>query len=278
VTLTPTVDGRKRVAVVHLPSGYQPTTPVPLVINLHGDGSTGLEQEGFTGMDTTADAETFIVAYPQGAIPFGTGFVWNVPGQPLYGGAAVPANAPNDVSFLEQLVTLLEQSYCINRSQVYATGFSGGARMTSQLGCDASTVFAAIAPVSGLRFPSPCPSTRPVPVISFHGTADPVNPYLGNGQGYWTYSVPTAANRWAVHNGCAAAAARSQPDVGVALTAYAGCTGDSSVELYTISGEGHEWPGGPKLPKRITKPLGPQSDAIDADSTMWSFFAAHPLP
>ena len=228
-------------------------------------------------MNATADADTFIVVYPQGDIPAGSGFDWNVPNEPLIGGAAVPAGAPDDVSFIQQLVTLLEQKYCIDQNRVYATGFSGGARMASQLGCDASSVFAAVAPVSGLRLPTPCPSIRPVPVISFHGTADPVDPYNGNGQAYWTYSVPVAAQRWAAHNQCSATPAVSRPDPGVTLTSYPNCAAGSAVELYTIAGEGHEWPDGPQLPKAITRTLGPQSTAISASSTIWAFFVAHPL-
>jgi polyhydroxybutyrate depolymerase len=266
------------VAIVHLPTGYDRTTPLPLVLNLHGSQSTALAQEAFTGMDATADADSFIVVYPQGGIPSGGGFEWNVPGEPLLGGAAVPAGAPDDVSFIQKLVALLEQKYCVAPRRVYATGFSGGARMASQLGCDASSLFAAVAPVSGLRFPTPCPSTRPVPVVSFHGTADPVDPYLGNGQKYWTYSVPVAASRWAAHNGCGASPDRSQPEPTVALTAYGDCGQDATVDLYSITGEGHEWPGGPHLPKRATKLLGPQSTAISANAVMWAFFEAHPLP
>ncbi len=278
MTLNPTVDGRSRVAIVHLPTAYGPTTPLPLVVNMHGSQSTALAQEFLSGMDSTADADSFIVVYPQGGISAGGGFEWNVPGEPLIGGAAVPAGSPDDVSFIEKLVVLLEQKYCVDPKRVYATGFSGGARMASQLGCDASSVFAAIAPVSGLRLPTPCPSTRPVPVVSFHGTADPIDPYLGNGQKYWTYSVPEAASRWATHNGCVSSPERSQPDPTVTLTAYDGCAGGATVELYSITGEGHEWPGGPHLPKKVTKELGPQSTAISANATMWAFFASHPLP
>ena len=278
VTLRPTVGGRRRTVVVHLPGGAHGSTPLPLVLNLHGSQSTAVDQEAFSGMDATADADTFIVAYPQGDIPSGSGFEWNVPGQPLFGGAAVPTDAPDDVTFLERLVTSLGQRYCVDEHRVYATGFSGGARMASQLGCDASTVVAAVAPVSGLRLPLPCPSARPVPVVSFHGTADPVDPYGGNGQRYWTYSVPVAAGRWAAHDGCAATPERSVPDPGVVLTAYAGCPAGSAVELYSITGEGHEWPGGPPLPRSITRVLGPRSDALSANSVMWAFFVAHPMP
>ncbi len=278
VSLTPAIGGRPRTAIVHVPTGYSAPKAVPLVVNMHGSQSTAAEQEGLTGMDATADADTFIVVYPQADIPAGTGYEWNVPGQPLFGGAAVPAGSPDDVSFIEQLVGTLEQKYCIDQRRVFATGFSGGARMASQLGCDASTVFGAVAPVSGLRLPTPCPSTRPVPVVAFHGTADRVDPYTGNGQKYWTYSVPVAAGKWAVHNGCPKSATNSTPAAGVSLTTYAPCSAGSEVQLYSIVGEGHEWPGGPSLPRSLTRALGPQSSAISANDVMWAFFVAHPLP
>ena len=229
-------------------------------------------------MNATADSDGFIVAYPQAAIPEGSGYDWNVPGQPLLGGGSVPANAPNDVNFLQQTITTLEAGLCIDTTRIFVTGFSGGARMTSQLGCDLSTVVAAIAPVSGLRFPDPCPATRPVPMISFHGTADPVDPYGGNGQAYWTYSVQTAAQRWAASEGCASAPAVVHPPPGIQVTSYIGCKDDSAVSLYTVIGEGHEWPGGPHLGSGYTAILGAQSNAINANDTMWQFFSSHPLP
>jgi len=270
---TLTIGGRP--VIVHVPAGGG-TKPLPLVLNLHGSGSDGAQQELFTGMDATADADGFVVAYPQGAIAVDGGYAWNVPKEPLVTGGAVPKGTPSDVAYLASLVTQLESRYCIDRTRVYATGFSGGARMASQVACDLSTTFAAVAPVSGLRFPSPCPSKRDVPVLAFHGTADAVDPFAGHGLGYWTYSVPTAAARWAAHDGCAAQAV-PMTNPGFSVTTYTGCRQGSAVELYAISGEGHEWPGGPALPKRITKLLGPQSQAVSADTLIWRFFAAHRL-
>jgi polyhydroxybutyrate depolymerase len=277
-TLTISVDGHPRTVIVHAPAGYTGSTKVPLVLNMHGSGSTALEQEGFTGMDGTADADGFIVAYPQALLPEGSGFDWNVPGVPLVGGKAVPAGAADDVAFLTQLVSQLQSRYCIDSTRVYATGFSGGARMASQLACDSSTTFAAVAPVSGLRIPTPCRPARPVPIVAFHGEADPVDPYGGHGQAYWTYSVLQAAQGWGRQNGCSPTAATSPTGPQVTLTSYSGCSAGATVELYSIAGEGHEWAGGPRLPKAITDELGPQSDAIDADATIWAFFAAHPMP
>jgi polyhydroxybutyrate depolymerase len=277
-TLTLKVDGFERTVIVHLPRLTPDTTPLPLVLNLHGSGSTALEQEEFTGMNMSSNHDGFIVAYPQGLIPDGTGFDWNVPGVPLIGGRAVPKGSANDVKFLTALVGIMEQRYCVNPHEVYATGFSGGARMSSQLACDDSELFAAVAPVSGLRRPTPCPAERAVPVISFHGSADPVDPFKGNGQAYWTYSVPTAEKYWAEQDHCSLHATTSTPASGATLTTYSKCANGAAVELYELIGEGHEWPGGPTMPSELTTVLGPQSNAVSASALMWAFFVAHPLP
>ncbi len=266
-----TIDGHRRLVRVYIPAHLPARGRVPLVLNLHGSGSDAQGQEVFSGMDATADEHHFIVAYPQAAIPDGTGYDWNVPGVPLVRGRSVPAGAANDITFITSLVSRLESSDCADPAHAYATGFSGGARMTSQLGCDTAHVFAAIAPVSGLRYPSPC-AAAPLPVIAFHGTADPVDPYDGHGQPYWTYSVQDAAARWALHDGCALS---TRTTVGHGGVAYADCRGGAEVELYAIPGEGHEWPGGPPMPRRLTSALGPQSNLVNADTTMWNFFSQH---
>jgi polyhydroxybutyrate depolymerase len=271
-----TVSGHRRTVIVHVPAGYTGKTKLALVLNLHGSASTASAEEQFSGMDATADADHFIVAYPQALIPDGSGYDWNIPGEPMVNGKFPPASAPSDVAFLTTLVRDLAGRYCVDLSRVYATGVSGGGRMASQLGCDASGVFAAIAPVAGLRYPSPCPASRPVPVIAFHGTADLIDPFNGHGLGYWTYSVPAAAEMWAGHDRCAASA-QTTAGRGYSLTRYVGCAGGTEVELYAVAGEGHEWPGGPKMPSVITSVLGPQSDAVSANALMWAFFQAHLL-
>jgi polyhydroxybutyrate depolymerase len=274
VTISATIAGRQRSVVVHTP-GSAGGQRLPLVLNLHGSESTALQQQQFSGMDAAADADRFIVAYPQALIPAGAGFDWNVPGVPVIGGRSAPASAPNDVAFLTQLVPILQQRYCVDPARVYATGFSGGARMASQLACDASGTFAAVAPVSGLRRPSPCPATRAVPIIAFHGTSDPIDPYGGHGQAYWTYSVSQAVSDWARMQRCSTPVTRSQ--AGFRLTVASGCAGGSRIELYSIIGAGHEWPGGPKVPAAIRRLLGPQSTAVNANAVMWAFLRAHPL-
>ena len=148
---------------------------------------------------------------PRRLISDGTGFDWNIPGEPLIGGGGPPSGAANDVAFLTELVGILEQRYCIDTSRVDATGVSGGARTASQLACDASSTFAAVAPVGGLRRPS-LPDQPTGPRHRLSRTADPIDPYDGHGQAYWTYSVPKAAQDWASQDGCSSKATTSQPD------------------------------------------------------------------
>jgi len=276
-TLSLKVNGFTRTVIVHVPKSSTGTTPLALILNLHGSGSTAASQVKFTKMNATANEDDFIVAYPQALIPDGAGFDWNIPGVPLVGGRAVPPKSANDITFLTSLVGIMESKYCVNPKEVYATGFSGGARMTSQLACDDSSLFAAVAPVSGLRRAKPCPTTRAVPVISFHGSADPVDPFNGNGQKYWTYSVSKAAKYWSTQDHCTATS-HSSPVNGVKLTTYSNCSDASQVELYEIVGEGHEWPGGPALPSSLTSLLGPQSSLVNANTLIWAFFQAHSLP
>jgi polyhydroxybutyrate depolymerase len=258
--VTVRVAGRERYARLYVPKGYRPEHALPLVVNLHGSGATpAVQEEQVSRLDPTADTHGFLVVYPQGARRAGTGFAWNIPGTPAWS-----ANAPDDVAFIRQLVATVSAEYCVAPGQVYGTGFSGGARMVSQLACEGDPLFAAVAAVGGLRAPAPCPA-GPVPVLAVHGTADAQNPYDGRGQPYWTYGVPEAARRWATHNGCGHTPAARTEAPGVTVTAYHGCHGSADVELHTVLGKGHGWPA-------------PRPGGFATNEVIWRFFAAHRKP
>jgi polyhydroxybutyrate depolymerase len=52
---------------------------------------------------------------------------------------------------------------------------------------------------------------------------------------------------------------------------WIGCWGGSSVELYTIEGGGHAWPGG-----AAGRPRAARTGELPASQLIWEFFAAHP--
>jgi polyhydroxybutyrate depolymerase len=249
--LTFTAGGLERTVLLHVPGNLG---AAPLVFDLHGSGGSAAGQQAASHMDELADREGFAVAYAQAAIPFGGGFQWHLPGEPLVGGAPEP-DGPDDVAFIAQAIGVIGGVTGIDRDRIYATGFSGGARMASQLGCDLPSI-AAVAPLSGVRFPAHCVRDD-TSVIAFHGTADTTNPYDGNGGPYWTYSVRQAMQGWAANDGCDATPVVTRPAPTVELSTYAHCHQGAQVQLYTLEGEGHDFP-----------------HAVDANQLMWDAFRA----
>jgi polyhydroxybutyrate depolymerase len=271
--------GQLRPFLLHVPRRYDGHDRLPLVLNLHGSGSNGGRQMVVSQMAAIADRRHFAVAAPNGAVPFRSGYAWNVPGVPLLGGDPVPEGTPSDERYLLDVIRQVRKTVCTDARRVYLTGFSGGARMSSQMACDFSDRIAAIAPVGGLRSgvpqqtatgawepaPSTCEPRKPVPVLAFHGTADDVNPYAGNDVPRWGYSVETALARWAGLNRCTRGPWTSQIIASVQLISYSKCRRGAGVGLYRQEGGGHIWPSG-------------NSTEVIASSLIWRFFAKHELP
>jgi len=106
-----------------------------------------------------------------------------------------------------------------------------------------TTIFAAIGPDSATELGG-CPAPAPLSVIHIHGTADKNIPYQGGeGDGVAHIdgpSVPSLNARWRGIDHCAAPATKT---AGAVTTSTAACPGGRTVELITIAGAGHQWPG-----------------------------------
>ena len=239
---------RPRTYRLFVPAGYDGRTPLPLVLNLHPSGGTSSGQARTSGLEEVAEREVFAVASPQAE-----NGRWNVP---------VDSNRPDDVAYISDVIDHAAARLCVDRTRIYATGFSGGARMSSLLACKLNTRIAAIAPVAGLRWPAPCEG-RAVPVLTFHGLADPQNTYDGraNRGAEWVESVPEALAGWAGHNGCKLDVILEDPDGPLSTMRYAACRGDVELRLIRIDGLGHTWP----------------RQEIDATAAIWQFFKSQRL-
>ncbi|RYE04037.1 MAG: polyhydroxybutyrate depolymerase [Sphingomonadales bacterium] len=203
-----------RSMLVHFPAGYRTGRRAPLVWLFHGSGGSGENILKQSKLAEAADRHGFIVAAPDGGIAVNQGFVWNIPGVPTITGKIPGPDDADDVAFVLAATDWLAAQRCADSARVYATGLSGGGRMTSWLACVAANRFAAIAPVVGLRAgnplasdprlpdPATCAPARPVPIIAFAGDADTTNPIQGGGAGYWQYTMHMAEARWADINGC----------------------------------------------------------------------------
>lgn len=260
----------KRTVQIHVPLGFDPARPAPLVFVLHGSGGTGAAILRDSGLTETADRHGFIVAAPDAGIPVERGFVWNVPGVPTITGDVPGPDDADDVAFLLETVDQLSSQGCVDSSRVYATGLSGGGRMTSWLGCVAADRFAAIAPVVGLRAgnprkasperpdPATCRPSRPMPVMAFAGDADATNPIQGGGAPYWSYTMHAAEQRWAQLNGCTMVRSTVWTTPRVYEEGYSGCRDAAEVIGRITAGGGHSW--------------------VADNDAMWAFFAARTRP
>jgi polyhydroxybutyrate depolymerase len=234
---------------LYMPASVQKGQRVPVVLNFHALASNGQIQEDLSGMRSIADREGFILVSPNAS---GTPSGWN---------ALLNADSGvDDVQFVDDLLDELLQDYCVDGRRIYATGFSSGGMITSRIGCELGSRFAAVAPVAGLYAPAdPCVGVSPM--LAIHGTNDTVVPFGGG----MTVGVPYAGAReglkdWAGKISRCSGSLVTYP-VGPALTLeeYQGC-GQQDTGLLVINGLGH------------APPNGATADYI------WSFFERHTLP
>ena len=260
------VGGVTRTYIAYRPAALP--AAAPLVVMLHGGFGRATQAEDYYGWDAEADQEHFLVAYPDGL-----NHAWNTGG----GCCGTPGRTgADDVGFITAMVAAIERQVPVDRDRVYATGISNGGIMSYTLACHTS-VFAAIGPDSATELGS-CPDPRPLSVIHIHGTADTRIPYQGGeGKGVAHIDgppVPSLNARWRGIDHCAAPAVTA---AGTVTTSTATCPGGRAVELITIAGAGHQWPGSAPRPL-IQKLLGtdPPSTVLNATQVIWQFFAAHP--
>jgi polyhydroxybutyrate depolymerase len=250
-------DGSDRTYEIHVPPAYDPEAATPVIVNMHGYTSAGWQQVLFSDMNPVADAEGFIVIYPDGIANS-----WNAGS--CCGDAA--STDVDDVGFLSAVIEDLSTKLCIDRARVYATGMSNGGYMSHRLACEASDVFAAVAPVAGAMGIPDCDPPRPMPVVAYHGTEDGLVDYADGA---------AAIDEWVGLNGCTGDPVRTDHG-GSYCDRWESCDDGVEVELCTLDPMGHCWPGGSST---LCLPgIGPFNDDINANEHMWAFMSRFTLP
>lgn len=269
-----TPDGRDRSAHLYVPAALT-DGPVPLLVALHGGTGWGTQFERNSGYDGLAEANGFLVVYPDGV---GAGprerwlRTWN-------GGVCCGRSARDDiddVAFLRQLVEELSDEHDIDPDRVFATGHSNGMIMSYRLACEAADVFVAVAGQAGTLGVDDCVTAEPVSLLHIHGSADKNLPIDG-GRGRGLSDTDFPSPREGIRTLAKACGCSTEPTVetdGPAITeTWTGCDGRTTVAFVTVDGASHAWMGATDS----VRPGGPVAFAdYDASLASWTFLAAHP--
>lgn len=283
------VAGEDRSYDLVVPKAHDGKTPVPVVVDFHGLAEGAAVHAQMTQMGPLGEKDGFVVVFPQGT---GSPVRWYL------GTDGQKSDAP----FVNAMLDGIEKDLCVDTSRVYATGLSFGAIMSSFVACgELGARFAAVAPVSGITHSDDCKPRHPMPVLTFHGTADPILLFNGgvnlsgipsgaggtggsaaatttttkpadiDGAGY-----PATVAAWAKQNGCDPKPTDTKVTASVIHRVY-DCPAKSPVEFYIVLGGGHSWPGS-QFSKSIEKIVGPTTFDIQASPLIWAFFQRFRLP
>ncbi|MBC7391013.1 MAG: carbohydrate-binding protein [Opitutaceae bacterium] len=246
-TTTVSVPGQTnpRTIFVYAPSSIPQNRP--LVISMHGLNQDINYQKGQAKWELVADTAKIVVVYPAGE-----GNSWDI-------------NGTKDTDFILAIIESMVTRFGIDRNKVYVSGFSMGGMMCYNVANKIANKVAAIGPVSGYLFGNTVASSRPMPIIHVHGTADDVVHYepFNNQQG-----VVAMLQKWRTWNQCPATGTRTTPypvnkPTSKSVREYWGPCKNSEVELISLDGKGH-WHS---------------NDAAGVITTyeLWRFFRRHSL-
>lgn len=272
--------GRARRYVVHIPKTGQP--PYPVVLAFHGAGGTARIMLHHSRWSTHADHSGFVVVAPEGTPP-------NLNEKPSFrfnpqlwnlGGASISSltGHADDVGFVSAILDALPLHCAIDVHRIYSTGFSNGAGLTFRLAIELGDRLAAIGPVAGLPSNQGKKPSRPIPMLYFIGSLDPLVPWHGgevtspwSGKSSVRPAVLQSLQVWAKDSGFAPDLSVLQKNDAIEEVMLGKAAGGSEARYAMLAGLGHHWPGGKDVgvPVEI---LGPRIKTIDATEKLWQFF------
>lgn len=274
-SLSFTHNGVTRMYQLHVPAKYNPQTPTPFLLALHGGGGDMSYQanDKYYKQISKSDEVGFIVAFPNGYSKFKSGkfATWNA------GKCCGDARDNNidDVGFLKELVSRVTSQLNVDKNKIFATGMSNGGMMSYRLACELADTFKGIAAVAGTDNTINCTPKNPISILHIHAKNDD-HVLFNGGSGKGTKdktkvtefnSVPNTISKWVKFNGCNETPKRVLEKEGAYCDLYSPCKNNTEVKLCVTETGAHSWPGGEKV-----RGSESTSKAISANDMMWDFF------
>ncbi|MBU2097734.1 MAG: alpha/beta fold hydrolase [Gammaproteobacteria bacterium] len=242
------IDAGRGDVPLFVPADYAANAPAPLIVLLHGYGSSGLQQNGYMRISELVDRYGFVLATPDGTqeTQGRNARFWNA----SEACCNFYDNDLDDAAYVLAIINAVKASYSIDARRVYLIGHSNGGFMSYRTAHTYPDVIAGIASLAGAEATTELPApTNPVHILQIHGTADGTIAYDGGDiQGNRYPSAVETVSRWAAYNGCADNGMvtatldldQSLEGLETTVTRYSNnCQPGGSAELWTIADGAH---------------------------------------
>ena len=164
-------------AQVHLPASLKPGERAPLLVMLHGLGSSGDDIESGSDWSNFAAAHGIAWVAPSGPKDSKGRRFWNAgPTCCNFDGVAV--------DHVAELRALIEQALAtqpLDKTRVFVGGYSNGGFMAHRLACEAPELVSGIVSIAGVGplEAVTCKAAKSLRVLQIQGDADAIVPYAG---------------------------------------------------------------------------------------------------
>jgi polyhydroxybutyrate depolymerase len=242
-----TVTVGERPVRLAVPSSYDPADPAPLVLLLHGFGSTADEVDAVLGLRAEAERRGLLYVLADGTPDDDGRRFWDATEACCnFFGPAV-----DDAGYLADVLRTVAAQYAVDPDGVVVAGHSNGGFMAYRMACEHADLVSAVVSLAGAMPASAdaCAPSRPVSVLQVHGTADSTIRYDGGSNGPFPYpSAQDSVDAWARLDGCGAEPAtearaldveEAQPGAETSVTTYGGCRDGARVALWSVEGAEH---------------------------------------
>ena len=244
--------GGDRPVAVHVPPGYDPGKPAPLLIVLHGYGTSGRQHDAYFKLGEEAAQRGYLYIYPDGSRDDDGNLFWNGTDACCdFGRSGV-----DDAGYLSSVITEIQTKFAVDPKRIDVIGHSNGGFMSYALACSHADQIAAMISLAGATYldPTDCAPTATVAVVEIHGTADETVAYEGKtkivsvGPTMAPYpGAEASVATWATYDGCSTSAVVDEhidvdaglPMAETSVTRWTGCRPGGAAELWTIPGGAH---------------------------------------
>ena len=242
--------------LIHTPSNLP--ADAPLLFMLHSYMGSAEETQSATNLNKIADKHGFVVVYPQGMVDIVGSTHWN---------ARFTLSLTDDIGFLSNLASSIQQEYNLDPSRTYVAGISNGGFMSYVLAMEAPDVFHGAASITGTMSGASWASREAgssFPLLQISGVDDEVVPIDGSldtiGGAGGAPAMDVVIEYWGDRNQCLKAAPIKTNEF-TALMKYQDCEDGNDIWYYKIENFGHELPD------------ANNSAGFDVAEVIWDFFS-----